>query len=114
MNAPQSLRSIGIASPMEIAFRDEQTYVRRVGSKLPAVPRTDRLLSCGGYDQVLVTGDTGGLGLLVSEWLAKVVGVHKITLVSRIGTVGMFDLLDGLRGRRELRVEESLCDVRRA
>ena len=63
---------------------------------------------------MLVTGDTGGLGLLVSEWLAKVVGVHKITLVSRIGTVGMFDLLDGLRGRRELRVEESLCDVRRA
>ena len=50
---------------------------------------------------------------MVAEWLAKVSRVRKVTLLSRSGTVAMFDVLDRLRCQAEVDVEISLCDVSR-
>ena len=111
VNARESLQSIAKRSLVEIALRGEQAYVRRVCARYPPVPGICWSASRGVYDHVLVTGGTGGLGLLVAEWLAKMGGTRKITLVSRSGRVGMFDVLDRVHSQRGLCVEVSLCDV---
>ena len=105
----------GAGGMVEVSLRGGQAYARRVANASPAAaPRGSWSAGCGGgHKHALVTGGTGGLGLLVAEWLAKVSRVRKVTLLSRSGTVTMFDVLDRLRCQAEVEVEISLCDVSR-
>ena len=99
---------------LEVALRGGQVYARRVANAFPAVaPGGSWSVACGGHQHVLVTGGTGGLGLLLAEWLAKVSRMRKVTLLSRSGTVTMFDVLDRLRSQAGVELEISLCDVSR-
>ncbi|MBL8150709.1 MAG: type I polyketide synthase, partial [Blastocatellia bacterium] len=65
----------------QIVLRKHQRYVARLRHKTILKDRVLKISSKGSY---LITGGTGGLGLLVAEWLVKK-GARSIVLVSRSG-----------------------------
>ncbi|MDT0447344.1 type I polyketide synthase, partial [Streptomyces sp. DSM 41886] len=81
----------------QLALRDGQFFVPRLGDPAPPVPRPAPLPADGA---VVITGGTGMLGMAVARHVVGVHGVRQVVLVSRSGegAVGVGELVAELAG----------------
>ncbi|KAK6077795.1 beta-ketoacyl synthase domain-containing protein [Seiridium cupressi] len=82
-------------------------------SKDSLVPSTSTSTTLDVSGTVLITGGTGGLGVILSRYLVRNHGAENLLIVSRSGieAPGAQDLLDELSGQNEAVVRIEACDI---
>ncbi|MFH8474155.1 SDR family NAD(P)-dependent oxidoreductase, partial [Streptomyces sp. NPDC018000] len=107
------LRAVGVGEPQVVVVDGVVLVPRLVRAGVPAVVKgaegAEGVDLSGGT--VLVTGGTGGLGVVLVRHLVSVCGVRRLVLVSRSGGVGSGGLVESLVGLGAESVEVVACDV---
>ncbi|WP_093649274.1 type I polyketide synthase [Streptomyces sp. 2314.4] len=124
--SPAGLSDVLSAGEPQVALRDGVLYVPRLvraavvtASENGEEPAASALASGGGAKAwredgtVLLTGATGGLGVVLARYLVSVCGVRRLVLVSRRGGAveGAGELVSSLLGLGAVSVELVACDV---
>ncbi|MBM4796769.1 SDR family NAD(P)-dependent oxidoreductase [Streptomyces sioyaensis] len=113
--SPAALSDVlGMAEPQVALHKGSLFVPRLVRAGVPAVGVAEGLKGVGASDgTVLLTGGTGGLGVVLARYLVSVCGVRRLVLVSRRGGAaeGAGDLVSSLLGLGAASVELVACDV---